>query len=203
MRTFQQQNPTLFKLRFETTPLTIDKLEKNLITDSTGVVEYFLSDTTVFLFFMSKDTTQIRTIDLPTDFESTIREFRKSIIEKDWVNYCRLGYFLYQILLEPIESNLTPNLVIIPDGILCHLPFEALLTAPMENPHPDYKHCDYLLNDRNIHYAFSAALLLDMQNMQKPKHEIPFMGFAPVTFNQMELEKKQISQKTECDACSE
>lgn len=203
MRTFQQQNPTLFKLRFETTPLTIDKLEKNLITDSTGVVEYFLSDTTVFLFFMSKDTTQIRTIDLPTDFESTVWEFRKSIIEKDWANYCRLGYFLYQILLEPIESNLTPNLVIIPDGILCHLPFEALLTAPMENPHPDYKHCDYLLNDRNIHYAFSAALLLDMQNMQKPKHEIPFMGFAPVTFNQMELEKKQISQKTECDACSE
>ena len=64
---------------------------------------------------------------------------------------------LYEKLFQPLEKHIEPGraLVIVPDGLLYHLPFEMLLRA-FDGAQPRY-----LLAEHAISYAYSARTLLD------------------------------------------
>ena len=91
------------------------------------------------------------------------------------------------------KLNWGEKLIIIPDGILGYVPFEALLTE--KPPRPDamsaYK---YLIQDHQISYCYSATLLKEMRNKihyQEPTQKLLamapfFLGNADTLLSQVD-----------------
>jgi len=89
------------------------------------------------------------------------------------------AYFLKQRLLPDAVLANAKALVVVPDGRLAYLPFEALLTAPHTGT---YGKAPYLLRSHTVQYAWSAALLADSTAQQPPEknllHVAPFAAAA-------------------------
>jgi CHAT domain-containing protein len=93
-------------------------------------------------------------------------------------NYAQPAYQLYRQLIEPIEPYFTgTNLLIIPDGKLAHLPFDALLRSP-ENDNGSSS-TSFLVNSYRIHYAGSLALSSVLDPAEDRTYSSDFFGFAP------------------------
>jgi CHAT domain-containing protein len=94
----------------------------------------------------------------------------------------RLSYAVFQQVLAPILPVIKGHqLIIIPDGVLHHLPFELLCTAPVESSTklnaggtPPY-----LIHDYAISYHYSINLLI-AQQQRKTEPKLEFLGIAPV-----------------------
>jgi CHAT domain-containing protein len=66
------------------------------------------------------------------------------------------AFFLKQRLLPDSVLADARSLIVVPDGLLAYLPFEALLTKPHTG---SYSMAPYLLRTHSVQYAWSAALL--------------------------------------------
>lgn len=66
---------------------------------------------------------------------------------------------LYQVLIEPVQSILPQNtaLVLIPDGPLYRLSFDALVVRPAAA----YRDCEFLIHGHSVSYAISISVFLD------------------------------------------
>lgn len=80
--------------------------------------------------------------------------------------YNHRGNSVYKMLKLPTISN-HKNLIIIPDGILNFLPFEALITQ--ESTTTNFANMHYLLNDFNIVYNNSASFYLNGKSISNSK----------------------------------
>lgn len=91
--------------------------------------------------------------------------FRKSITNKLNEDYVVLAYTLKQILLPFELGKNIKSLIIIPDGTLSKLPFEALLSKKI-NPRSEinFSGLPYLVNDYEVNYALSATLYYQEQS---------------------------------------
>jgi CHAT domain-containing protein len=80
--------------------------------------------------------------------------------------YLKYASALYDKLLKPVEHllNNKPNLIIVTDGVLGSIPFEALLTE--SNTEKNYAKMPYLIRKYSVRYAWSASSLFEMS---KPK----------------------------------
>jgi CHAT domain-containing protein/Tfp pilus assembly protein PilF len=99
------------------------------------IVEFFLGEDRSAVFLINA--TSVRMWDLPParSINSLVAEVRAEIAKRpnssdDLKRYVRVSERLYRTLLGPAESHSKPNskLLIIPDGSLYYLPFEALQT---------------------------------------------------------------------------
>lgn len=72
-------------------------------------------------------------------------------------DYCRLASDVCQTLVHPATEGLPSQspLLIIPDGMLAFLPFEALLTAPHAGT---WQQAPWLLRQHPVQYAFSLMV---------------------------------------------
>ncbi len=104
----------------------------------------------------------------------------KSRQETDPGHYFAAAHQLGQRLLPPALLSTAKSLIIIPDGRLCYLPFEALLTAPHTS---NFATAPYLLRSHTVRYAWSATLLTLAQDKQTTDNQgllqiVPFASTA-------------------------
>ena len=175
------------------------------LPDSTGLVEYFLGDSNLFVFLITTDHVEFIRHPHAHDLKIQIESFRNSIYHdhlKDEVNqaeedsllaiYSNLGYELYQTLLAPLADKLPRKLIIVPDGELGYIPFETLLTEPEAANKPLWD-LPYLIHQYTISYAYSATSWLEMsENRNTKPSKSGVLAFAP-QFNREEVES--INQK--------
>lgn len=92
----------------------------------------------------------------------------------------QVAHQLYRELIAPLESRgwLSERLVIMPEGVLGYIPFELLLKElPTQDASPDQR--AYLLQDHTVSYAYSASMLLEMQNLKHRPQRRAVLAFAP------------------------
>ena len=75
----------------------------------------------------------------------------------------------------------TGDVLIVPDGALCFLPFSCLPLKKAEFP-LDYRAYAYFAKDRNISYAYSTSVLLAQSARGKNDYQDNLLAFAP-SFN--------------------
>ncbi len=74
------------------------------------------------------------------------------------------------------------RLIIVPDDVLCFLPFEVLLTEKLENGRADFstEKLEYLFEKYTISYQYSASLMSTLNGSVTDSTESsPFLGIAP------------------------
>ncbi len=82
--------------------------------------------------------------------------------------YNHYGNSLYKMLQLPTNSNYK-NLIIVPDGLLNFLPFEALITK--ESTTTNFAKMHYLLNDFKIAYNNSAGFYLAFDKLKLTRND--------------------------------
>jgi len=197
LKELEKQNPKFYDLKYGQDTMDIQSV-KNLLGDQQTLLEYFVGDSSVYIFLIQPKHHELVVVKKAAEFEQWIVDMTRNGIygyyaaprniqnpilrEKTLKNYTSSAYKLYETLIAPVKSKLSEKIIIIPDGGLGYLPFEALLT---QNPlRPDaITSYQYLLKDHQVSYCYSAALLREMhdkQHSQEPAQKL--LAMAPFYF---------------------
>ena len=130
------------------------------------LISYHLSDK-VYAMAVSSTEVMVSEIDLGREPSSFIRNYFRAI--KTGGALDKIGAKMYRKLLGPFERLLAQNssLVIIPDGLLHQVPFEALSSGDR-----------FLTESHAISYQYSIPLWLKSVKNDAPANEL--LAFAPV-----------------------
>lgn len=171
----KEKYPKYFNLRYKSDVISIEEVQQQLLKPNQGLVEYFVGENDIFIFLILPDNHYQLQVQKDFALDSLVHQMRESIYNsaldtlnrEDWERqYLITAHELYQKIFQPIESLFSKNteLIIIPDGALSLIPFNALISKiPGKEDSPrDYS---YLINNYSISYAFSATLLLEMQRL--------------------------------------
>lgn len=88
--------------------------------------------------------------------------------------YAELGHRFYQEWLGPTTEPHKKRLIVVPDGILHYIPFEALLTEAVA-PEQPFEQWPYLLQQTAVSYRYAASLVEEEQ----PQLGTEVLAFAP------------------------
>ncbi len=188
---FEKNYPEYYRLKYDLRTVPLDYVQDSLLQPGQSLLEYFVGDSSIYLFLVQPKNYEVIEIKKDTAFNQWVEDLtRKGIYgyygkkstskDKSINNFGTAAYQLYETLIAPIKAKLPKDekLIIIPDGILGYVPFEALLTE--KPPRPDaisaYK---YLIQDHQISYCYSATLLKEMRNKkhrQKPTQKLLAMA---------------------------
>jgi CHAT domain-containing protein len=152
------------------------KLEKDnaqLICYFSGIKNYYtftLENQKITLKSFTNDTNSAVKTERFLDYFST-----PDAIANDILGYQKSANLVYKMLQLPKKSA-CKNLVIIPDGLLNFLPFEALITQ--ESNTTNFAKMHYLRNDFQIVYNNSAQFYLDSKPISCDKNTV--LGIFPV-----------------------
>jgi hypothetical protein len=92
------------------------------------------------------------------------------------VSYLETAYALWQIIVPP-EAAQARKLLIVPDGFLCFIPFEALVTSA-GNDRRSLRNAGYLIRTQEVRYAWSLATLSSQHALVSAARGY-FLAFAP------------------------
>ena len=176
---FEKEHPRYYKLKYKFDIASVDIIQKKLNKNSV-LVEYFQGDSSLFIFTIDKNGYDVYESSVVGD--SQVKAINNSIYNIDTKEYVELSRSLYKKLIDPIEDKLkNKKVIIIPDGILHYVPFEALLSKDIDlNNSIDYAAFPYLINHCTISYAYSATILFNELFKGKSSNNNSFIGFAPV-----------------------
>ncbi len=173
--------PKYHALKYRKATAAIDQVRRYLLGPDRALVEYFLSDTTLAVFAIARDTLMFEVATVDSNFTATIHELRHAILDRDYEHYVKLALEVYQIVLAPYADIIyAKELIVVPDGELSLLPFEALLRRPPPNLNRDFSELDYVIYEQNISYGITATLLVDAVSTGRSFADFgKLAGFAP------------------------
>lgn len=189
---FENAYPKYYELKYKTETAAISDVQASL-DNETAMLEYYLVDNSISVFVITNDDLRVATTSIDLTFLNKIDSLRFFIIRNDQNGFIRIAQQFYKQLIAPIISKLEnkANLIIIPHGSLCIIPFEALLTGgpvaalgrTTKQLDKNYSDLKYLVKKFNISYHYSATLYLNAvskSNTYLAVNQGAFIGFAPV-----------------------
>jgi tetratricopeptide (TPR) repeat protein len=149
-------HPQLAINRGELAILKIEEL-RPLVNNNTVLLQYAVADEKVFLFVVTGPMLDVRVYGINTprnEIAEKVASFRQSIDNPVAARE------LYDILLKPAESQIAQRskLIIIPDGALWDVPFEALQASDGI----------YVIDQASVSYAISFSVLREMRKRRLP-----------------------------------
>jgi len=181
---FENAYPQYHTLKYKTQTITVANLQSAL-DDQTAVLEYFVGANTITAFAITHNTFDVVNTNKDTTFNelvSSLSRSFKNVTSK--AAYVQTAIPLYKILIAPFAARLVnkPKWVIIPDGDLFQIPFEALFAkAESEPAAADYQKFDYLIKQHELSYHFSTTLFLTaLKEQNLLSYPKVLSGFAPV-----------------------
>ena len=168
----------------------IHSIQKKVLTKNTQFIEFFTGPNVTFIFSLSHQNTLRFTKLENVVYESHLNEYlsyyqpeNMGRMQSEFMKFNDLAYHLFQFLIaDKLEINKAQNLLIIPDGNLNYLPFEALLTANFESS--KMNEIPYLIFEKQISYAYSIGILLNSNESKDQNTTQKAVGFFPVFQNQ-------------------
>ncbi len=181
----EREYPQYFKLKHSQQIISIEDMQTGLLDEQTVLIEYFSGEEAIYSVVISNDDLDVVRLEKPDQFDILVRMMRQGIIDRSFWRYTKYAYQLYQILLEPIGKHIhNKSLLIIPDGILGYIPFEALLTRDPDEDEAgrqrDFSRMPYLINDHVISYSYSATLLAETLGSDRLNTDRDLLAYAPV-----------------------
>ncbi|MEC4004099.1 CHAT domain-containing protein [Flavobacterium sp. SUN052] len=165
------------------TEINLNNLYSKLEKDKAVLVSYFAGIEKLYSFTIENNSIKLLKIDDAfknnSVFYGFINYFKDSnTITENPKEYNHIGNTVFNLLKLPINKS-NKNLIIIPDGILNFLPFEALITE--QSTTTNFAKMHYLLNDFKVGYANSASFYLAEKPFQHTKKTV--LGVFPVFEN--------------------
>ncbi|WP_083476260.1 CHAT domain-containing protein [Lacinutrix mariniflava] len=161
------------------TSLNVSKLNIKLIEDQSTLVNYFYGKEAIYQIIVSDKTTAFNKILLNDVNTKVIKTFIKyfdspSAINNNISKYTEDAHSLYTLLkLNEVKDK--KNLIIIPDGFLNFIPFDALLTTKTESK--VFEKMSFLVKSHNAVFNSNVSLYIK-DNTSKKEQRV--LGVFPV-----------------------
>jgi len=189
LQQLERNHPTYYQLKYDRKVASVESVQADL-SDNQTFIEYFVGDSMLFTFVLTASDIDLIETPLTVDLEEQVEQLRSGLYDY-WLlpkeersperyeeinqQYVKSAYELYEQLLAPLGA-LSEQLLIVPDGVLGYVPFEALLTEQPEQPELFQSHA-YLGRAHQISYNYSATLWQEMK--AKTVRNDNFLAFAP------------------------
>jgi CHAT domain-containing protein/Tfp pilus assembly protein PilF len=160
-------HPELKTQRGEAKPVTLEETSALFADANSALVEFMMTEEKTYLFVLSKNNgsntgkpdLKVYALDIKQkNLAERVEDFRRRLASRD-LGFRAPAIQLYNLLLGPARSQLQgkTSLVIVPDGALWDLPFQALRSSDSR----------YLLEESAISYAPSLGVLREMARARK------------------------------------
>jgi CHAT domain-containing protein len=188
VRHIEKNYPQYYQLKYVSKDISLKEFQQKL-DPQTAIIEYFIGDSTSYAFVVTRET--LKGIALPdmNDIQKAVAELRSSLNPVNgqvksadlFSQYVKQGYNIYtKVLANALESLPGKSkLVIIPDGHLNYIPFDALLSKSVQESTIDYRRLPYVLNNYQISYAYSAMVLFNNTTEKRKEYSNELLAFAP------------------------
>ena len=179
--------PKYYALKYNPYSTKVEDIQKYLPEDVV-MIEFFIADTAIFAFKVGPQSTSFYSLPIKKmELESKIEQFRKALSDYQYIGndkdaaftlYTKTAYWFFTELLKPLLlSESVKQLIIIPDGELGHIPFEAFLTKEIKTK-VGYANLPYLLKDYVISYNYSGALWTENQMIKERINNKSLIAFS-------------------------
>lgn len=183
--------PKYYQLKYSSQLPSANKIQQSLSNKSL-LIDYFLAGKSLVIFCMTSTAKHVIIQELPTNYPEHINSFRKSISDLSFIQqfpektdstYFHEAHLWYQLVIAPVlewAPDHIQKLILIPDGVLGFIPFDALLQESIAPP-ANYKHLPYLMQDFQISRLYTSNWMLNpFQEKNRPQNSHKtFAGFAP------------------------
>jgi|GEM_PF-324071 len=169
-----------YNLKYNIQSISIDSLQKKL-APSDCMLEYLVSEesNSIQVFCITQKKFNVYSIPLTSTYEKYIAGMRNAIKFNNKSTFIKTSFAIYKQLIPKIPASVH-HLIVIPDGKMSAIPFEALLS---ELPHSDtcsYSEMSFLLNTYSVSYNYAGTLY---ENTEKASTSKKVLLFAPVNFS--------------------
>jgi CHAT domain-containing protein/Tfp pilus assembly protein PilF len=154
-------------------PLKLQEIQSRILDGQTALLEFSLGEKRSTLFVVTHKELHVYPLPAAHEISERVRRLRADL-ERDTLltqrDYTETAFQLYRDLLAPASEALEGqlNLLIVPDGVLYYVPFEALLTEPAKDR--SWRDLPYLLRRHSVAYVPSASVLA---SLREPRPEPP------------------------------
>lgn len=168
--------PNYAQMKGKSKPIRIEQVKAMLNSDEI-IVEYFVSSAVMAAWIIQKDKVKIQILDADySEILNSILDLREPFEQAKRGEITNLtdvsfdmdrSHQLYKSIFQPIEDLLSTkkHVIIVPDGILYYLPFEALVTNIVDKKNDknvifsEYRNASYLIEKYSFSYLPSTALM--------------------------------------------
>ncbi len=163
------QYPEYAKLEQQPDLFSVEDVQKVLVKHKDEVfVEYFWGNEILYAFTIDENRgVRLIQMEITEDLLNSIDEYLDLFsAENRWnigaSSYQTHALKIWQLLYAPLKIEGFKKVIIVPDGLLSFIPFEALVTE--QNAGPFFKNLRYLIKTQNILYAYSGGVLKEQKN---------------------------------------
>ncbi len=161
-----KEHPDYFNLRYGEPHVSIADLRKRLVTPEQNLLAYAITGEHLYMLVVRTDTAALVRSPIAGMAEA-VKALNDAVVSRDASAYTRAAHALYQLAFAPVASLLTSRrLLIIPDGALHTVNFEALLDAPCT---PADFRSHLLLQRHAIAYLLSATTAVQFADLARER----------------------------------
>ncbi len=185
LSTFEKEYPEYYEIRYRLMQPDLDRI-RNELDARTAILHYFAGSDELLVFVVTAESLQVFRGGDMREISANIRRLSASLRKADRGSFIEPSAFLYRNLITPVKSMLgkIERLIVIPDGELFYLPFEALIAdLPKASFHTSgFAETKYLIEEYEVSYHYAARLYRNSTTRQKDaeRYASSFVGFAPV-----------------------
>lgn len=157
--------PAYFQFKYNRELMSIEQTQSQLLTGDDVLINYYSQQDELYAFQIRKTDFSFIKIEVKNNLKTSIQRFNQmlkqpEINQKSVEDYVKLSSDLFNILL-PGSDSFKPggSIIIIPDGPLHYLPFQALTTNSEAGIVNNFKTLDYLMKSHPVRYATSSTML--------------------------------------------
>ncbi len=176
----ETEYPEYFKLKYSHSLASVESLQP-LLSEGTGILSYFIGDERVYVFLITAKNYKIFSIEKEKEFERNIIGLRNAIKYRQTEVFVKASSALYHQLIPRLPGRIN-SLIVLPDGPIGSVPFEALIANGDQLQTPEY-----LINDLVISYDYSATLLAERISDKNTSEAKGILLSAPLSFEDNEI----------------
>ena len=184
VKQMEQDYPDYHRLKYDADIMETADVQQQLLDAQSAMVSYLWGDSSVISYTLTPDTFWVHQQRFDENLMDQIEGFRTRLVQPirqqspSTTDLMAESFSLYQLLVAPAIQDLPESierLIVVPDGPLGLIPFEALaVTLPEAVPTPHF-----LIQRYRIQYAYSATLFAEQMNRKSSSSSRLYAGFAP------------------------
>jgi CHAT domain-containing protein len=176
----KESNPWYYQSLVDTNFISLQQVQNKFRAGKTTetVLEFFIGDSAVFIFYLGLDSSSIIRID-KSIFESTVARYKTylsspSMENSDFGGFVSTSTALYRMIFDPLPKA-NGRVIISPDED--YFPFESLVSGLTSAATPVY-----FVSDHAVSYTYSVRFLLNDFEKNRTLTPENFLGMAPVNY---------------------
>lgn len=171
----EEDYPDYYRIKYSSQSISIADLQTDILKEGEVFLEYVLGDSSIYTISIGKRRCIFSRKALPLSFLDLVNDFRNGLQTGNYRDndVLHLSVQFQELLFGKQLASFgkeVNRLIIVPDGILGYLPFEALSLNNNAN--------ELLIQRYTVSYAYSAALLREQLKSPNRAAKHLFGGFA-------------------------